>query len=47
MTGKKESEGKLNYELDWEFIKLMAQKMALNKDSYEFWKTVIETIDSI
>ena len=35
MNGKKESEGKLSYELDWEFIELMAKKMATNKGKYE------------
>ena len=35
MSGKKQTEGKLDYELDWEFIELMAKKMAVNKDKYE------------
>ena len=35
MSGKKETEGKLDYELDWEFIELIARKMALNKGKYE------------
>ena len=35
MSGKKETYGKLDYELDWEFIELMARKMALNKGKYE------------
>ena len=34
-NGKKELEGKLNYELDWEFITQMAEKMSLNKGKYE------------
>jgi hypothetical protein len=34
-TGIKESKNKLNYELDWEFIEQMAQKMSLNKGKYE------------
>lgn len=29
--------GKLYYELDWKFIELMAQRMALNKDKYAPW----------
>lgn len=42
--GKKETEGKLNYELDWDFIKAMAERMASNKDKYEpyNWKKPIE-----
>ena len=33
--GIKESEGKLFYEIDWEFIELMATRMAQNKgDKY-------------
>lgn len=35
MSGKKETEGKLDYELDWEFIETMAKKMAMNKGKYE------------
>lgn len=31
----KESEGKLTYELDWEFIERMAKRMELNKNKYE------------
>lgn len=43
-TGYKESEGKLNYELDWSFIKGMAEKMALNKGKYEpnNWKRPLD-----
>lgn len=33
--GAKESYGKLNYELDWNFIRAMAKRMALNKGKYE------------
>lgn len=32
-AGKKESDGKLEYELDWDFIQLMAEVMAKNKGS--------------
>ena len=34
-NGTKESEGKLIYELDFEFIKAMAERMAKNKSKYE------------
>lgn len=42
--GIKESEGKLNYELDFEFISQMAEKMSLNKAKYEpyNWKKPID-----
>lgn len=33
--GKKETDGKLDYELDWNFIEQMAERMAQNKDKYE------------
>lgn len=33
--GKKESEGKLTYELDFEFITAMAKRMSHNKSKYE------------
>lgn len=33
--GYKESENKLSYELDWNFIEAMAKRMASNKDKYE------------
>ena len=38
-TGKKESEGKLFYELDWDFITQMAERMQSNKSNgkYEKW----------
>lgn len=41
--GIKESEGKLNYELDFEFITQMAEKMSLNKGKYApyNWKNPI------
>lgn len=43
-SGIKESEGKLNYELDWEFITQMAEKMSLNKTKYPpyNWKKEID-----
>ncbi len=45
MSGIKESEGKLFYELDWEFIEMMAKRMAENK-GYKYprfnWKNKIE-----
>ena len=34
MEGIKESEGKLDYELDFDFIKAMAERMASNKGKY-------------
>ena len=42
--GVKQSEGKLNYELDFEFIAQMAEKMSLNKAKYESynWKKPID-----
>jgi len=33
-AGLKEENGKLEYELDWEFIEKMAERMALNKGKY-------------
>jgi hypothetical protein len=33
--GKKESEGKLEYELDWNFIQQMAERMQTNKGKYK------------
>ncbi len=35
MTGHKETNGKLSYELSWDFITKMAERMSLNKDKYE------------
>ena len=35
MEGIKESEGKLNYELDWGFIQQIAERMSQNKGKYE------------
>lgn len=32
--GKKEQEGKLAYEFDWEFIEEMAKRMQVNKGKY-------------
>jgi len=34
-TGKKEEDGKLTYELDWEFIEQLANRMAKNKGKYK------------
>lgn len=34
IKGVKQTEGKLNYELDWEFIEAMAERMSENKDKY-------------
>ena len=45
MAGIKENNGKLFYELDWEFIEMMAKRMAENKgDKYPRfnWKNEIE-----
>ena len=41
--GTKQSEGKLNYELDFGFIKQLAERMAQNKGKYEpyNWKKPI------
>jgi hypothetical protein len=33
--GIKETEGKLNYELDWDFIQQLAERMSQNKGKYE------------
>ena len=33
--GHKETEGKLEYELDWDFVQAMAERMQLNKGKYE------------
>jgi hypothetical protein len=43
-TGTKQSEGKLNYELDFGFITQMAERMAQNKNKYEpyNWKKPID-----
>lgn len=35
MTGVKEFEGKLPYELDWRYIEAMARRMQANKGKYE------------
>jgi hypothetical protein len=35
IEGVKETEGKLNYELDWEFIQQLAERMSQNKGKYE------------
>ena len=42
--GAKETEGKLNYELDWEFIQQMAERMSQNKGKYEpyNWKKLMD-----
>lgn len=44
ITGTKQSEGKLNYELDFGFITQMAERMAQNKGKYEpyNWKKPID-----
>lgn len=44
IEGTKESEGKLNYELDFDFISQMAEKMSLNKSKYKpyNWKKPID-----
>ena len=44
LQGVKESEGKLNYELDWDFIQQMAERMSQNKGKYEpyNWKRPME-----
>jgi len=34
INGKKESDNKLSYELDWNFIEAMAKRMEQNKDKY-------------
>ena len=34
MEGIKDSKDKLNYELDWEFLEGMAERMQVNKDKY-------------
>ena len=41
--GKKESDGKLDYEFDWEFIEAFAKRMSQNKGKYEpyNWKKSI------
>lgn len=42
--GIKESKGKLNYELDWDFLRSIAERMQVNKDKYEpyNWKKPID-----
>ena len=35
IEGVKETEGKLNYELDWQFIQQLAERMSQNKGKYE------------
>lgn len=44
LQGVKETEGKLDYELDWEFIEQMAERMSQNKGKYEpyNWKRPME-----
>lgn len=37
VEGVKETEGKLNYELDFNFIEQMAERMGQNKDKYELY----------
>lgn len=45
--GKKESNGKLSYELDFEFIKQMAERMVTNKGKYPpyNWKKPVDIED--
>lgn len=44
LAGVKETEGKLDYELDWEFIEQIASRMAQNKDKYKpyNWKKPLD-----
>ena len=44
LQGVKETEGKLNYELDWGFIQQMAERMSQNKGKYKpyNWKRPME-----
>ena len=44
ILGKKEENGKLNYELDWEFIEQLAKRMSKNKSKYKpyNWKEPID-----
>ena len=43
-NGIKEDGEKLDYEIDWEFVKNMAERMAINKGKYppNNWKKPIE-----
>jgi hypothetical protein len=43
-NGKKEEDGKLTYELDWEFVEQLANRMAKNKGKYKpyNWKQPID-----
>jgi len=47
MTGHKETQGKLSYELSWDFITKMAERMSLNKDKYEpyNWQKPIDVLE--
>lgn len=44
ILGKKETKGKLDYELDWVFIQQMAERMNQNKGKYEpyNWKKLMD-----
>ena len=44
MEGIKEEEGKLEYEIDWEFVEGVAKRMSLNKGKYPpyNWKNAID-----
>ena len=44
VKGKKEDEGKISYEIDWCFLKAMAQRMDKNKGKYApyNWKKPME-----
>jgi hypothetical protein len=45
--GYKESEGKLSFELDWDFLKQMAERMSKNKAKYEpyNWKKPMDVVE--
>lgn len=45
--GGKITEGKLNYEIDWELITLLAKRMAKGKEKYEpySWKKITNIED--
>jgi hypothetical protein len=44
VEGIKETEGKLDYELDWEFVQQMAERMSQNKGKYDpyNWKKIMD-----
>lgn len=45
MNAKKETEGKLNHEFDWDFIDGMGKKMAENKGKYPPYNWMKELSD--